>query len=119
MLIDTHCHLMPLSSTPTGISGGPPRASVAFWCRAVDFDAVAASRGSCPDCRHAFGIHPMYVSQPGRTISIACAKGWPKARRWRYGDRGQTVSVPDGDLPLQMRYSRGAAQALRGNSSCR
>lgn len=110
MLIDTHCHLdaaefdadreAVLDAARAGGVGG-------FLVPAVgasNFDAVAALSAAHPDCRHAFGIHPMYVRQ-------ACEADLEHLRE-RLGD-GSAVAVgeigldgfmQDGSLPLQLRY---------------
>lgn len=67
MLIDTHCHLdaAEFDGDRGAVLDEARRAGVgAFLVPAVgaaNFDAVAALSTGNPDCRHAFGIHPMYV----------------------------------------------------------
>lgn len=67
MLIDTHIHLDAAEFDPdrAAVLAAARAAGVgAFVVPAVEaanFDAVAALSGAHADCRHAFGIHPLFV----------------------------------------------------------
>ena len=69
MLIDTHCHLdaAEFDGDRVAVIDAARLAGVGgFLVPAVgtmNFDGVAALTAANPDCRHAFGIHPMYVAQ--------------------------------------------------------
>lgn len=110
MLIDTHCHLdaAEFDGDRGAVLDQARRAGVgAFLVPAVgaaNFDAVAALSAGNPDCRHAFGIHPMYVRQAQaadlETLRQRLAVGGAVA----VGEIGLDGFVPDGDMPLQLRY---------------
>ncbi len=110
MLIDTHCHLdaAEFDGDRGAVLDAARRAGVgAFLVPAVgaaNFDAVAALSAGHPDCRHAFGIHPMYVRAAQvadlETLRLRLAEGGAVA----VGEIGLDGFVPDGDMPLQLQY---------------
>lgn len=110
MLIDTHCHLdaAEFDGDRGKVLDEARRAGVgAFLVPAVgaaNFDAVAALSTDNPDCRHAFGIHPMYVRAAQaadlETLRQRLAAGGAVA----VGEIGLDGFVPDGDMPLQLQY---------------
>ncbi|HMW52818.1 MAG TPA: TatD family hydrolase, partial [Rhodocyclaceae bacterium] len=69
MLIDTHCHLDAAEfadDRSAQIDAARAAGVGRFLVPAVDagnLDAVAALSAAHADCRHAFGIHPMYVAR--------------------------------------------------------
>lgn len=110
MLIDTHCHLdaAEFDADRPGILAAARAAGVdGFLVPAVgapDFDAVAALSRANPDCRHALGIHPMYVGQAGPDDLDRLRDRLAEGSAVAVGEIGLDGFVPDGDLPLQMRY---------------
>jgi len=110
VLIDTHCHLdaAEFDADRAGILAAARAAGVGGFLvpavGAVDFDAVAVLSRSNPDCRHAFGIHPMYVGQAGPDDLDRLRERLAEGSAVAVGEIGLDGFVPDGDLPLQMRY---------------
>lgn len=110
MLIDTHCHLdaAEFDADRPGILAAARAAGVGGFLvpavGATDFDAVAALSRANPDCRHAFGIHPMYVGQAGPDDLDRLRGRLAEGSAVAVGEIGLDGFVPDGDLPLQMRY---------------
>ncbi len=110
MLIDTHCHLdaAEFDGDREAAMAAARAAGVAgFLVPAVgvaDFGAVAALAAAHADCRHAFGIHPMYVRQARDgdldVLRARLAEGSAVA----VGEIGLDGYVADGDMPLQLRY---------------
>lgn len=110
MLIDTHCHLdaAEFDADRVSILASARAAGVGGFLvpavGAADFDAVAALSRDNPDCRHAFGIHPMYVGQAGPDDLERLHARLVEGSAVAVGEVGLDGFVPDGDLPLQMRY---------------
>jgi len=110
VLIDTHCHLdaAEFDADRPGILAAARAAGVGGFLvpavGATDFDAVAALSRANPDCRHAFGIHPMYVGQAGPDDLDRLRGRLAEGSAVAVGEIGLDGFVPDGDLPLQMRY---------------
>ena len=110
MLIDTHCHLdaAEFDGDRAAVLAAARAAGVGGFLvpavGAADFEAVAALSAAHPDCRHAFGIHPMYVRQAHESdlelLHARLAEGSAVA----VGEIGLDGYVADGDLPLQTRY---------------
>ena len=110
MLIDTHCHLdaaefdadreAVLDAARAGGVGG-------FLVPAVgasNFDALAALSAAHPDCRHAFGIHPMYVRQACEADLEHLRERLADGSAVAVGEIGLDGFMQDGSLPLQLRY---------------
>lgn len=110
MLIDTHCHLdaaefnadrfAVIQAARSGGVGG-------FLVPAVgasNFDAVAALSAAHPDCRHAFGIHPMYVRQACEADLEHLRERLADGSAVAVGEIGLDGFMQDGSLPLQLRY---------------
>ncbi len=110
MLIDTHCHLdaAEFDGDRAVVLDDARRAGVgAFLVPAVgaaNFDAVAALSADNPDCRHAFGIHPMYVGQAQATDLDSLRQRLAAGGAVAVGEIGLDGFVPDGDMPLQLHY---------------
>jgi len=110
VLIDTHCHLdaAEFDGDRAAVLAAARAAGVGGFLvpavGAADFEAVAALSAAHPDCRHAFGIHPMYVRQAHESdlelLHARLAEGSAVA----VGEIGLDGYVADGDLPLQTRY---------------
>lgn len=110
MLIDTHCHLdaaefdadreAVLEAARAGGVGGFLVPAVG----ACNFDAVAALSAANPDCRHAFGIHPMYVQQACESDLERLRGRLADGSAVAVGEIGLDGFVQDGSLPLQLRY---------------
>ncbi|HMV18222.1 MAG TPA: TatD family hydrolase [Zoogloea sp.] len=110
MLIDTHCHLDAAEfadDRSAQIDAARAAGVGRFLVPAVDagnLDAVAALSAAHADCRHAFGIHPMYVARAQaddlERIRSRLADGSAVA----VGEIGLDAYVPDGDLPRQTEF---------------
>jgi TatD DNase family protein len=95
-LVDTHCHL-DAAEFGTDVRAVLDRARTAgvtgFIVPAVEvanFDAVSALSAAHADVRHAYGIHPLYVSRAQESIAV--------------GEIGLDHFVCDVDPELQRRY---------------
>ena len=110
MLIDTHCHLdaAEFDADREAVLGAARAGGVGgFLVPAVgasNFDAVAALSAAHPDCRHAFGIHPMYVRQACEADLEHLRERLADGSAVAVGEIGLDGFMQDGSLPLQLRY---------------
>jgi TatD DNase family protein len=110
VLIDTHCHLdaAEFDGDRVAVIDAARLAGVGgFLVPAVgtmNFDGVAALTAANPDCRHAFGIHPMYVAQAREAHLDVLRQRLTNGSAVAVGEIGLDGFVPDGDMPLQQHY---------------
>lgn len=110
MLIDTHCHLDAAEFDPDreAVLAAAREAGVGgFLVPAVEvdnFDAVAALSARHPDCRHAYGIHPMYVRRAEEGDLDILRERLAEGAAVAVGEIGLDGFVADGDLPRQRLY---------------
>lgn len=110
MLIDTHCHLdaAEFAADRSAVLAAARVAGVGGFLvpavEAANFDAVAALSRANPDCRHAFGIHPLYVKQALPDDLDRLAERLAEGSAVAVGEIGLDGYVVDGDLPRQRSY---------------
>lgn len=110
MLIDTHCHLdaAEFAADRSAVLDAARRAGVgAFLVPAVDVpgcDAVAALSAAHPDCRHALGIHPLYVGRAQESDVDELRRRLEAGGAVAVGEIGLDGYVADGDMPRQLRF---------------
>lgn len=110
MLIDTHCHLdaAEFDEDRAAVIDAARRAGVGGFLvptvGCANFDKVAALSAANPDCRHAFGIHPMYVGQAREQDLAALRQRLADASAVAVGEIGLDGFVPDGDMPRQQYF---------------
>lgn len=110
MLIDTHCHLdaAEFAADRQAVLAAARAAGVGgFLVPAVEasnFDAVAALSAAHRDCRHAFGIHPLYVKHALPEDLDRLAERLAEGSAVAVGEIGLDGYVEDGDLPRQRAY---------------
>lgn len=110
MLIDTHCHLdaAEFDGDRSAVIDAARTAGVGGFLvpavGALNFDAVAALSAARDDCRHAFGIHPMFVGQAREPDLDVLRQHLAGGTAVAVGEIGLDGFVPDGNMPLQQYY---------------
>jgi TatD DNase family protein len=110
VLIDTHCHLdaAEFDGDRAAVINAARLAGVGGFLvpavGAVNFDGVAALSAINPDCRHAFGIHPMYVGQATEPDLSLLRQRLAGGSAVAVGEIGLDGFMPDGNMPLQQYY---------------
>lgn len=110
MLIDTHIHLDAAEFDPdrAALLAAARAAGVrGFLVPAVEvanFEAVAALSRDHPDCRHACGIHPLFVGAAGEEDLERLRDKLIGGTAVAVGEIGLDAFLPDSDLPRQQHF---------------
>lgn len=110
MLIDTHCHLdaPEFEGDRVAVMQAARGAGVGGFLvpavGAMNFGVVAALAAANPDCRHAIGIHPMYVAQASEQDLDLLRQRLVDGGAVAVGEIGLDGFGADGNMPLQQRY---------------
>lgn len=110
MLIDTHCHLdaAEFDGDRAAVINAARAAGVGGFLvpavGAMNFHGVAALSAANSDCRHAFGIHPMFVGQARDEDLCLLRDRLSEGTAVAVGEIGLDGFVPDGNVPLQQRF---------------